>query len=102
MYQQSIKLHPHKPFQNCYSTKLRPHDFDDFTVCDNLGNEAEISESLTLIRSKCLQDREHQTERRQETSETTDWCITEQEVTASITSRGRQEEKVQLSLPLPQ
>lgn len=77
-------------------------NLNDHTVCDDLGNEVDIIESLTLIRSKCLQDREHQTERRQETSETTDWGLTEQEVTASITSRGRQEEKVQLSLSLPQ
>lgn len=62
----------------------------------------DIIKFLTLIRSKCLQDREHQTERRQETSETTDWCLTEQEVAAGITSRGRQEEKVQLNLSLPQ
>lgn len=79
-------------------------NLNDFTVCDNLGqgNEADISESLTLIRSKCLQDREYQTERGQETSETTDWCLAEQKVTASITRRGRQEEKVHLILPLPQ
>lgn len=77
-------------------------NLNDFTVCDNLGNSVDIIESLTLIRSKCLQDREHKTERRQETSETTDWGLTEQEVAASITSWGRQEEKVQLSLSLPQ